>query len=45
MQKQPFSDHKIFKVTVNSKFLINAQSYKNILIDKLEGYLCRNAYI
>ena len=41
-----FSAHKII-VTVNSKWFINAKSYKYIWIDKLEGYLmiCRNAYI
>ena len=42
-----FSDHKIIKVTVNSKWSINAKSYKYIRIYKLEGYLMisRNAYI
>ena len=47
MHKQTFLAHKIFKVTVNSKLLMNAESYKYIWIDKLEDYLmiCRNAYI
>ena len=42
-----FSAHKIIKVTVNSKWFINAKSYKYIWIDKLEGYLMifRNVYI
>ena len=41
-----FSAHKIIKVTINSEWLINAESYKYIWIDKLEGYLmiCIHVY-